>query len=206
MKEWIKYIGGLLLAAAIPIAVSILIIKEVNAQTYPIPTNFLVDQANVLSQEVEDSLNQSLQALRDSGKGEMGILTLDNIDPLTIEEYGIELAERWKVGNPEIDNGIILILAVENRKVRLEIGQGMEGTITDGEAGRILDQYAIPYLKNNDWELGIVSTTNAILARLESTEVVSHPRSVNDETGVGLLTFMLMIAVFGVFFISTSEY
>lgn len=132
--------------------------------TYPEPTNYVVDAAGAIPQEVEDALNADLKTFDD--KGQIAVAVVSTTAPLTIEQYGIGLAEKWKVGHEGKDDGVILILAVGDRQVRIEVGYGAEALITDAEAGRILDTAMIPYLKQNDWASAITAGVKAIQSQM----------------------------------------
>lgn len=133
--------------------------------TYPEPTGYVVDSANVLNGEAKAALEKQLSDYAKSG-GEIAVLTVESTSPLTIEEYGVNLGNKWKVGKKGLDNGAILIIATQDRKVRIEVGSGAEGQLSDSKAGKILDDSVIPYLKTNDWNGGVVSGVNAIQAAL----------------------------------------
>lgn len=117
---------------------------------YPEPINYVVDAAGALSTDQIQSL-QRLVKQADNDKHQFGVAVVKSTKPLDITEYGIKLAEKWKVGNADTDNGAIIIIATEDRKVRIEVGYGLEGDITDAEAGRILDNDMVPFLRENDW-------------------------------------------------------
>lgn len=128
---------------------------------FPQPTNYVVDAGNILSQQTEDQLIEKLKAF--DSKAQIAVVTVQTISPLTIEQYGIALGDKWKVGDKEKDNGIILIVAVKERKVRIEVGYGMEGTINDAKAGKILDDDVIPSFKNGDWDGGVLKGVYKII-------------------------------------------
>lgn len=127
------------------------------------PTNYVVDDAGVLKKETIDSLNTQL---KDFEKGEIAVLLVKTTWPLDIEQYGIAVGEKWKVGHEGKDDGVILILATKDRKARIEVGRGAEGSIPDAVAGRILDEAVIPSLKNNDWDSGVINGVKAIQEKL----------------------------------------
>ena len=133
-------------------------------QNIPEPTGFITDQANLLNPETKTKLNEILTNFNATNKGEVGILTIQNMNGLNIEEFGIRVAEKWKVGKAGIDNGIIIIIAISERKVRIEVGRG--STITDSQAGQILDEKMVPFLKKNDWNNAILEGTNEIINKL----------------------------------------
>lgn len=132
---------------------------------YPEPTNYAVDAAGVLSTDQLQTLNENLKYM-DTDKAQFAVVIVKTTAPLSIEEYGIKLAEKWKVGDVDTDNGAIIILATEDRKVRIEIGYGLEGDINDAAAGAIVDEHMIPELKAGNWYAGITAGLNALAARV----------------------------------------
>jgi len=133
-------------------------------EVYPEATNYVVDTTGEMSPDVVANLNFELSKF--DGTAQIAVLVIDSTFPQTIEEYGINLADKWKVGYNGKDNGAIIILATEDRKVRIEVGKGLEGSIPDAVAGRIMDEYMIPDLKNNDWDAAITKGVTALEARL----------------------------------------
>jgi len=136
-------------------------IGTMNEVFYPEATNYAVDTSGVLTADQLATLNTKLGAIQ--GK-EIGVAVVKTTAPLSIEEYGIKLAEKWKVGNADLDNGAIIIIATEDRKVRIEVGYGLEGDINDAKAGRIIDNHMLPSLKKGDWYGAIVGGIDGINA------------------------------------------
>lgn len=124
--------------------------------TYPAPTDYAVDVAGVLTTEQLTELNGMLKGL-DNEKHQFAVAIVKTTAPLSIEQYGIKLAEQWKVGGRNTDTGAIIIIATEDRKVRIEVGYGLEGDINDAKAGRIIDEQMMPFLKNGDWYRAITA-------------------------------------------------
>jgi len=126
---------------------------------YPDPTGYVIDTANIISPEVE----QLLTAMIKESTHEIAVVTVESTKPLNIEEYSIKLAEKLQVGDKDKDDGVILLIASEDRKIRIEVGYGLEGVLNDAKAGRILDEYIVPHLKNNDWDTGITAGIREII-------------------------------------------
>ena len=133
-------------------------------QDIPNATAFINDYANLLPQSTFLELETTLKNFSENGKGEIAILTVKSMNGLNIDEFAIRVAEKWKVGKKGIDNGIIMIIAVSERKVKIETGRG--SSITDGQAGEILDTYMVPLLKQNKWKEAIIAGTNALIAKI----------------------------------------
>lgn len=132
-------------------------------QDIPEATGFVNDYGNIINEVIEARLESTLKLHSESNGTEIAILTVNSMNGLTIEEYGIRVGEKWKVGKNEIDNGAIIIIAVSERKVRIEVGRGLN--ITDAQAGQILDEKMIPFLKNNKWEQAIEAGINELILR-----------------------------------------
>lgn len=133
---------------------------------YPEPTDYVVDEAGVLTPEQLSTLRNRLK-LMDTSKHQLAVAIVKTTAPLSIEEYGIKLAEKWKVGDADLDNGAIIVIATDDRKVRIEVGYGLEGDIPDSAAGRILDNDMVPFLKKNDWYGAINAGLAALSARVK---------------------------------------
>lgn len=129
--------------------------------SYPDPSNYTVDAAGVLTADQLAQLNATLKTM-DNDQHQFAVAIVKTTAPLTIEEYGIKLAEKWKVGGKDTDNGAIVIVATEDRKVRIEVGYGLEGDINDAKAGAIIDNTMIPSLKRGDWYGAVSSALSAL--------------------------------------------
>lgn len=83
------------------------------------------------------------------------MVIIDTLQGLTVEDYAVELFRRWGIGQKGKDNGVLLLVAIKDREMRIEVGYGLEGAIPDGKAGRIRDEYIIPYFKEEDYSKGV---------------------------------------------------
>jgi len=93
--------------------------------------------------------------LEDKTTAQVTAVIIDSLQGITIEEYAVELFRRWGIGQKGKDNGVLLLVAINDRQMRIEVGYGLEGAIPDGKAGRIRDEYIIPYFKEGDYSKGI---------------------------------------------------
>lgn len=134
---------------------------QIQGQNIPDPTAYVNDTANILSASVKTSLEAKLTDYAKGNNGEIAVLTVPSLGGLSIEEYGIRVAEKWKVGKYGQDNGEIFIIAVGDRKVRIETGSASK--ITDGQAAQILLNAVVPHLHTNDWDGGITAGVDAII-------------------------------------------
>lgn len=131
-------------------------------QDIPDISGYIVDQADLIDAQTEAELTPKLAAFSKSGYGEMAVLTVKSLNGLSIEEFGIRVAEKWKVGKNGRDDGVIIIISSGDRKVRIEVGRGVIN-ITDAVAGRILDEVMVPKLKSGDWSGAVSAGVDALI-------------------------------------------
>src|ERR1700680_1246339 len=115
----------------------------------------VVDQTGTLSSGDIASLTQSLKGLEARKGSQIAVLIVPTTAPETIEQYSIRVAEAWKIGRKKIDDGALLVVAKDDRKLRIEVGYGLEGIRTDGTARRIIDEIITPKFKNGDFAGGV---------------------------------------------------
>ncbi len=138
------------------------------AQNLPSPKGYVSDFANVITPETESRIAAIASAIEKATTAEIAVVTVPNLDPYgSIEEYSIELATAWGIGKEGKDNGMLLFLALAERKVRIEVGYGLEGVFTDGMTGRIMDKSMVPYFKNNDFSTGFLKAVEGIAGVME---------------------------------------
>src|SRR6266850_1136505 len=127
------------------------------------------------SQQIQD-LESRLAAFERAKGSQIAVLMLPSTQPETIEEYSIRLADAWKIGRSKIDDGVILVVAKNDRKLRLEVGRGLEGAIPDGIANRVITEVITPHFKANDFYGGVATGTDALMKLIEG-EGLPAPRS-----------------------------
>ena len=108
------------------------------------------------------------------------VVTVDTLDGAAVSDYALELGRKWGVGDKEKNNGVVLLLSVSERKVTIQVGYGLEGRLTDGKTGRILDNYAIPYLKNDEFSMGLTETYKAIVSEVYAEYGETPPENLNE--------------------------
>ena len=115
------------------------------------------DYANVLQTSQTQALESQLAQLeRDTGH-QVAVLTIPTLDGEDIEGFSIRVAENWKIGKKGFDNGVILVVAVKDRRLRLEVGYGLEGVLPDAIAKRVTADYIVPHFRQQDYAGGIVA-------------------------------------------------
>ncbi len=117
----------------------------------------VVDEGGFLSASAERQIAATLMEIKRQGGGtEIAVLTVKDLGGLTIEQASIRVVDQWKLGNADKDNGVLLIFAKKERRARIEVGQGLEGNLTDAHAKRIIDETIIPLFRSGNTEQGIL--------------------------------------------------
>lgn len=125
------------------------------AQTFPKSQGYVNDFASLLSSQGRASLETRLSQLEKDTSAEVAVVTIKSLEGYTIEDYAVRLFENWGIGKKSKDNGVLFLIASEEREVRIEVGYGLEAVITDSRAGRILDKAVVPRFKEGNYEAGI---------------------------------------------------
>lgn len=124
---------------------------------------YVNDYAGVLTEETKNYIIKTNAELQQKTGAQIVVVTIKNLENISIEEYATTLFRNFGIGDAQKNNGVLLLCSTGDRKFRIEVGYGLEGTLTDGKTGRIQDTYIIPYLKNNNYNDGIKNGFNAIL-------------------------------------------
>lgn len=137
-----------------------------SSNEFPEPTSdfFVNDFADVIDADVEAELLQIGASLYSQTTAQVVVVTVDSLDGYEVGEYALELGREWGVGTEDADNGVVLLMSVGDREITIQVGYGLEGAITDGKAGQILDNYAIPYLSQDDFSTGLAEAYKAIVS------------------------------------------
>jgi uncharacterized protein len=175
----------------------------------PIGDIYVQDFAKVLTQDEVEEIRRLGRTIEDQTTAQISVLTVDTIGENTIEEYANEAFRQYGIGNEKENNGVLIVIAVTDRLIRIEVGYGLEGRIPDGKAGRILDEHAIPYLQNEQHNKAIIETykvlANEVLAEYGqeggmATQENQTQRTAGDE-GFGIPSWLLILLVVAVIFL-----
>jgi uncharacterized protein len=171
----------------------------------PTLTGPVVDAAGAIDPSIANQINLALRQLKDSGGSQINVLTLPDLGGLEIEQASIQVVDQWKLGDKKISNGVLLILAIKERKVRIEVGQGLEGVLPDAISKRIIDQQMRPLLSSG-------AITDAILVGVAAIAKVTDPgfdfeealqlhrRASRSHSGGRSPLFIIFIILFFLFF------
>ena len=131
----------------------------------------VVDQTGTLSAGDISSLTQALGTLELRKGSQVAVLIVPTTAPETIEQYSIRVAEAWKIGRKKIDDGALLVVAKDDRKLRIEVGYGLEGALTDVTASRIINEIIVPRFQNGDFAGGISAGVDRIVAVVDGEKL-----------------------------------
>lgn len=190
---------------AIIIIMMILFLNILGIKSFALvePTNdfYVNDYANLLSTDVEEYIISTNKTLNSQTGAQIVVVTVPNLEGQSIEEYATSLFRKFGIGDKTKNNGVLMLLALEERQMRIEVGYGLEGVLTDGKTGRIQDEYIIPYLKENNWNEGIRNGYSKILEEVANEYNVdvgnintTYVGESNTE-GIQLLVAFIAIAI-----------
>ncbi len=138
-------------------------------QSVPPLTGRVVDQADILSPSTENAITALLAAHEDSTSNQVAVLTIPSLEGEAIEDFSIRVAETWGLGAAENDNGVLLLVALNDREMRIEVGLGLEGDLTDAAAGRIIRGEMRPRFREGDFDGGVLVGVQRIVGTIEGT-------------------------------------
>ena len=133
-------------------------IASAHIEVPPSPDGYVLDQAEILSAETEAALEAQLAALETGNSSQIVVVTIETLEGYPIESYTLEIGRTWGVGQEEFNNGTIFLIAEQDREARIEVGYGLEGAITDAQAFSIINQVAIPYFKEGNFDQGVLES------------------------------------------------
>jgi len=154
----------------------------VQAQRAEVPylTGRVVDNAEIMKADTRRRLTELLQAHERKTTNQVAVLTVPTIHGESVEDYAVRVFEQWKLGHKGKDNGVLVVVVPQDRRMRIEVGYGLEGTLTDAAAGRIIRDVMTPRFRQRDYDGGIFQGAGAILAQLEGKTAASariHPQA-----------------------------
>ncbi|MGH8297942.1 MAG: TPM domain-containing protein [Steroidobacteraceae bacterium] len=159
---------------------------------FPALTGPVVDQAHLLPGDVFNQLSQKLAAYSHANGTQLVVVTLPTLNGYPIEYYGYQLGRHWGIGQKGKNNGALLIVDAGERQVRIEVGYGLEGTLTDAQSFLIIHNVITPHFRKGDYAGGIVAGTNAILSVLGGHQLAVEQQQVRERSGTGFLMLLIL--------------
>lgn len=181
---------------------SLLILMPLNIFALLTPTTdfYVNDYANVLDEGAESFIMSKSASLDQMTGAQVVVLTVDNMDGKDSNSFAIEVAREWGIGDKDKDNGVLILLAIEEREIRVEVGRGLEGALNDGKVGRIIDEEAGTYLGKDDFSEGILALYKGLLREIMveyNIETIDDykPEYVDYNKGTSMFEIILLIIV-----------
>src|SRR5882757_1375322 len=136
------------------------------APKFPALTGRVVDDANILSSETKADLTQKLAALEQKTSRQLVVVTIPSLGGYEISDYGYQLGRAWGIGQAKLNNGVLLIVAPAEHKVRIEVGYGLEPIVTDALSSVIIQNAVLPKFKAGDYNAGVEGGVDALIQQL----------------------------------------
>lgn len=192
MRRCAKFIAALLLVAFAAAAYALVAVPPLNQR--------VTDLTGTLTTQQKAELEQMLQAFEAQKGSQIAVLMLPSTAPEAIEQYAIRVAEQWKLGRKDIDDGALLLIAKDDRAMRIEVGYGLEGALPDAVAKRIIAEIITPYFRQGDFYGGIRAGVQAIIKVVEG-EPLPAPRGQARDESSGVSFGQLLPLAFVVVFV-----
>lgn len=174
---------------------------------FPALTGRIVDAAHILKPETIRHLDGELAAFERQTGGQVVVVTIPSLDGDSIEDYGYRLGRAWQIGRKDVNDGALLIVAPNEHSVRIEVGYGFEGTLTDALSSAIIHRDVLPAIKAGDMDKAILAGAGAMLKVLgkDASETASLSSDKGNETNGGLALmlvagFIILLIVLNIFF------
>jgi uncharacterized protein len=179
------FIGGWVFVAAAQLAV-------------PPLTGRVVDQTATLSSDQAGALERTLQAFEARKGSQIAVLVVPTSAPETIEQYALRVVEQWKLGRKKIDDGAVLVVAKNDRALRIEVGYGLEGALTDATSKRIISEIIVPLFQQGDFYGGIRAGVERMIGVIDGEPLPPPQKSAASGAGIGqLLPVIVLLAIVG---------
>jgi uncharacterized membrane protein YgcG len=163
------------------------------ALAVPAHTGYVTDTASILSAADRERLNATLIAYRDRTTNEFAVLIIPTLAGEDLREYANRVFHTWGIGIKGKDNGVLLLWSTGDRKVRLEVGTGLEPVLPDGRAGQIIREHILPAFRAGQWMTGLSSGVNAVIAQLDTAHEPAPVKSASESDGLSGFAWLLIL-------------
>jgi len=191
--------------------IALLLLFAASAQALdipPAPTQWFTDAAGIVDASQAESLNAKLRDFEQQSGAQFIIYIFPSLESESLEDFTIHCAEKWKVGNKKYDNGLILFVFVKERKVRVEVGYGLEGTVTDAFSSRVIRDDIAPHFQQNDYAGGLNAAADDLITKIRGGEPAVAPvqqsrstRRSSSSDNAGCVQFLIFAVVIFLFVI-----
>lgn len=180
---------------------SLMLFFNVSAQTFPEkPSTLVNDYTNTLSADQKSQLEQKLVAFDDSTSTQVAVVIIKSLEGNDIADYASRLGEKWGVGRDKKNNGVVLLVAIDDRKVTIQTGYGVEGALPDAIARRIIENEIKPGFKNGDYYAGLDRGTDAIISYTKGEYKNDEPKKGGKKQGIpfGLIFIIIVVIIISI--------
>lgn len=178
------------------LAVFLILTSTTFSQDIPFLSGRVNDYAGMLSSSVIRRIETLTKQFEDTTGNQIAILTVDNLQGYPLEDFSIKVVENWKLGRKGVDNGALLLVAKEERKVRIEVGYGLEGVLTDAITSQIIRRLVVPAFKKGDFDGGVEEGVTAMINAIGG-EYKIEPESTEsaDEIFASIMTIIFWVII-----------
>ena len=162
----------------------------------------VVDKAGILSRNEFNKIENFLLDLNNRSQVQIAVLIIPSLEGESIEDYSMQVAEKWKLGDKEKDSGALLVVAVKDKKLRIEVGYGLEENLTDSRSGQIIRNFIAPQFRSGNYGEGIYDGIKAMAAYASEDESLLKEIAVSDEDDEGGFPHILLFLIFAYLMIS----
>jgi len=180
-------------------AVTVLFSPMLMALDVPALEGRVNDYGSLISQPVEAELTRRLEQLESTESTQIVILTVPSLEGDVLEDFSIRVVDTWKIGREDVDNGALLLVARDERELRIEAGYGLEGSLTDLVAGRIIDNVIVPRFARGAFDEGFLAGTDAMIAAVRG-EYTAETAAQHDEQQRGAPLPVLIVLLIILYF------
>lgn len=185
----------------------VLALSTVSSSALEVPylSHRVTDQAGILDSAAESRLEEQLKQLETSTGAQVAVLTIPSLDGEVLEDFSLRVVEEWRLGRDDEDDGVLVLVARDDRKVRIEVGYGLEGAITDLQSKRIIDGLMVPEFRQGDFAGGIEAAVGAIGGAIRGEpDAIPVSASSSDSSGGSDPITIFWLAIFFLFWILSA--
>lgn len=167
----------------------------------------VTDLADVLSGATRNTLRERFEKLEEETGAQIAFLSVPSLNGENLEAYSIKVAETWGLGREDVDDGLLIFIAKQEKRIRIEVGYGLEGVVTDINAKMVIDDYMTPHFKDGDFDAGILAAADALIALVKEEELPPPPENDHNiwEIIFAVLIILGMIA-YGIAFAKIKKW
>ncbi len=161
----------------------------------PVLNGWITDQTGILSPQEKNSLSQKLQRYNDTTSNQVAVLIIPSLDNTPIEDFALATARGTKIGTKNLNNGVLFLIVINDKKIRVEVGSGLEGALPDALAGQIIRNEVSPYFKSQKYYEGIASGIDGIIKATAGEYKVKAVKTERGKggSGFGAIVFIIII-------------